>query len=234
MKVARSLALMAVLAWLPSARAAAPEPVEDEPDNPFGGFNYFIGAGVGVPTFEPAQLFNPGLGLMVGIGYHLTRRLTLQADYAYTSYRLESDLLPDTEAVLTGGQRMHWTTLVARFELLRPQRALNLTLVGGPGLYWRRISIEQVTGVQLVTFCSPGSFACYPSPTPVTDVLGERSSFDFGLSAGLNLSVSLGYPVRIFLEPRFHFILGPLVETDSGPRRANGYYVPIVLGFQYF
>ncbi len=222
------LAVFLAVALVGSASAG------EEEKSPLAGFNYFLGGSAGVPASQSSEAFYVGWGITGGVGYHFHGRLNLQADYLYSSYNVRSDLIPETGASLTGVQRMQWSTVDVGFDVIEPGRVVSLKVLAGPGIYFRTVSIEQITGVQLVTFCSPGTFFCFPTPTPTTTVLGARSSIDPGGNLGFKLGFSLGFPTQIYLEARFHFIYGPLIDIGTGTRRANGYYFPIVVGFQYF
>ncbi len=207
---------------------------QEEEKSFLGGFHYFLAGGTGIPISNSSDFFDIGWGASLGVGFRFTDRLAAQVDYMYSSYDIKSDIIPDHAAGIVGNQRLQWSTLNVSYEFVPSGNIVNIRAHAGPGIYWRRVSIEEVTGVESVTFCAPGTFVCYPSPTTTTEVIGARSSTDFGLNFGFNLSVSLGYPTRIYLEPRFHFIFGPIIETPSGARRANGYFIPVVLGFDYF
>lgn len=224
----RSLVLLLALALTSTETARAGQAEE----SPLGGAYYFVGASAGIPTSRSADVFKVGPGVTLGVGYRFTERFSAQVDYLFSSYGLKSDLIEQSD--LTGSQRLQWSTLDASYELLPPDKIISVRILAGPAIYWRRVSIEEISGVELVTFCSPYTFFCFPSPTPTTTVLGSRSSSDFGFNAGLKLGVSLGYPTQLYLESRFHFIYGPQVETESGTRRANGYFLPVILGFNYF
>lgn len=206
----------------------------EEEESPVDGFHYFLGASAGFPVSHSSDAFKVGAGVTLGVGYRFTRRLAIQADYFYSSYGIKSDLLPDAAARLTGSQRWQASTLDLSLDLIPPEHVVSLRILAGSGIYWRHVAIEQITGVELATFCAPYAFFCFPSPTPTTQTIGAKSSVDLGFNGGFNLGFSLGYPTRIYVEPRFHYIRGPVIETPSGPRRANGYYVPVVLGFRYF
>jgi hypothetical protein len=223
--------LLAASSLSTSAATPAADAAEE---SPLGGFHYFVGAHATLPAFASSKTFDFAAGVTIGVGYRFNTRLAATVDYLYGFHRLKKDLIPDPAVKLTGGQRLQWSTLDISYELTPPRQRVSLSIMAGAGVYWRRVSIEQITGVELVPFCSPATFVCFQSPQPATSLLGARSSTDGGLNAGLNVAVSLGYPIQVFVEPRFHFIFGPVVDTPTGPQRAYGYYLPIVFGFHYF
>ena len=79
--------------------------------------------------------------------------------------------------------------------------------------------------------CSPGGFV------PVTEVVGERSSTDFGMDFGGGLKFGVFYA-----ELRYHYIWGPTVPV-VGPvqplpgvtseRKANGQFLQTTFGFRF-
>ena len=70
-------------------------------------------------------------------------------------------------------------------------------------------------------YCDPWWYVCYPGGfVPVENIVGERSSTDFGMvfGGGVNFNIA-------FAEVRYHYIWGPTVESrdhrPDGDRRAQ-------------
>ena len=72
---------------------------------------------------------------------------------------------------------------------------------------------------------------------PVENIVGERSSTDFGMDFGGGVNFGV-----FFAEPRYHYIWGPTVPT-TGPgatpawsnreRKANGQFLATTFGFRF-
>ncbi|MGZ3460029.1 MAG: outer membrane beta-barrel protein [Archangium sp.] len=192
------------------------------------GFN--AGGGAAIPISDAGGRFKTGDGAEVGVTYNFTRRLGLQAEYAYTSYDIQANVLSSNG--VEGNHSMQYGDLNAIYNVL-PARPLGLYVLGGPGVYHRRVKISQFVGTGFAPYCDPWLFFCYSTPVSVEQVLGSRGKTDFGLDAGAGVSLRLfGGPMHLYLEGRYHYIFGGTIDTPSGPRRATGQYLPLVLGFR--
>jgi opacity protein-like surface antigen len=192
------------------------------------GFN--AGAGAALPISDAGGRFQTGNGGLVGVTYKLSRRLGVQAEYSYTRYDIQSDVLQSQE--VEGNHSLQYGDLNVVYTVL-PARPVGVYVLGGPGLYHRRVEITQVVATAPVPFCDPWLFVCFSQPVEFSEVLGSRSRTDFGLNAGVGVSLRLfGGPMHLYLEGRYHYLLGGTIDTPAGPRRASGQYLPLVLGFR--
>ena len=85
-------------------------------------------------------------------------------------------------------------------------------------------------------FCDPWWYVCYPGGfVPVENIVGDRSSTDFGMDFGGGVHFG-----AIYAELRYHYIWGP----DIGPqgtaagsttttRKANGQFLATTFGFRF-
>ncbi len=77
-------------------------------------------------------------------------------------------------------------------------------------------------------YCSPGGFV------PVENIIGERSSTDFGMDFGGGVNFGVFYA-----ELRYHYIWGPQIEpqinTGTAPSdlKANGQFLATTFGFRF-
>ena len=103
---------------------------------------------------------------------------------------------------------MQYFTVSAVFQRPEGSGVRPYGLVGG-GVYYRPV---QVTTEELgfaPGFCDPFWYVCYPGQiVPVEDVIGERSSTDFGMDFGGGVNFGTFYT-----ELRYHYIWGPTVPT---------------------
>ena len=234
----RWLSAMAVgLVALASARPAlAAEKNEPDTFGPPGeqttyiprvGFN--IGAGVAFPLAEAGSRFKTGGDFQLGATFNFTRRLGVQAEYLYSGYNVQSNVLASSG--VQGYHNMQYGDLNAVYTVL-PNHPFGVYVLGGPGIYHRRVDITRFAGTAFVPYCDPWLFFCYTTPVSVEQVLGSRSRTDFGLNAGAGVSLRIfGGPIQLYAEGRYHYIFGS-IDTPSGSRRATGQYIPLVFGLR--
>jgi opacity protein-like surface antigen len=201
---------------------------EDKTLVPRVGFN--IGGGVSFPISDAGDRFQTGGAFQLGATYNITRRVGVQAEYLYSGYTIQDDVLSATGT--NGNHSMQYGDLNAVFTVL-PARLFGVYVLGGPGIYHRRVEITEFAGVGLVPYCDPWLYICYSEPVAVDQVLGSRSKTDFGLNAGVGVSLRLfGGPLRLYAEGRYHYIFGGDIDTSAGPRKADGQYLPLVFGLR--
>jgi len=192
------------------------------------GFN--IGGGLSIPISDAGDRFNVGGAFQLGVTYNFSRRLGVQAEYLYSGYSVQEDVLASTD--VEGHHSMQYGDLNVVYNVVRP-RPFGVYVLGGPGIYHRRVEITQFAGVGVVPYCDPWLYICYSTAVPVDQVLGSRSKTDFGLNAGLGVSLRLfGGPLRLYAEGRYHYIFGGSIDTPEGPRNVNGQYIPIIFGLR--
>ncbi|MGZ3460028.1 MAG: outer membrane beta-barrel protein [Archangium sp.] len=235
----RLLSAMTVgLVALASARPAqaadqnAPEtfgpPDEQLTYVPRVGFN--IGAGVAFPLADTGSRFKTGGDFQLGATFNFTKNLGLQAEYLYSGYHLQNNVL--SSSGVEGNHSMQYGDLNAVYNFL-PTRPFSVYVLGGPGIYHRRVDITRFVGTAFAPYCDPWLLFCYTTPVSVDQVIGSRSKTDFGLNAGAGVSLRLfGGPMHLYAEGRYHYIFGGTIDTPSGSRRASGQYIPLVFGLR--
>lgn len=193
---------------------------------------FYAGGGAAIPISDAGGRFLTGNGGQVGVMYKLTRRLGVQAEYSYSRYGIQSDVLQSQN--VEGNHTLQYGGLNVIYTVL-PARPFGVYVLGGPGLYYRQVEITRVVATAPVPFCDPWLFLCFSQPVDFSQVLGSRSRTDFGLNAGAGVSLRLfGGPMHLYLEGRYHYLFGGTIDTPDGPRRATGQYLPLVLGFRLF
>ncbi len=214
-------AIPVALLLLVSARSAW---ASEEPDVPL---TFSAGGSVILPISDAGGRFETGSGLQVTAGYEFTDRVALQGEIFQSTYTVKSDVLEAND--VQGDHTMRYGGLDAVFQLL-PERRVGIYAMGGPGLYYRRVRITRIEGVTSAPFCDPWLFTCFSGAVPVGETLGSISSTDLGLNVGVGVTLRYAGPLRVFVEARYHYVFGPKFDTPSGSRRANGMYLPFILG----
>jgi hypothetical protein len=179
-------------------------------------------------TFDTGGFFQAGLSTM------FNDQIGFQFDYMY--HRLPGPerlfpATPGTDAVLIeSNHQMH----VGSFNLLiRTPSSVPVSgyFLVGPGFYHR---IAQLTtpSVGIASVCDPYWYVCYPVAVPVDQIVGDRSSTDFGMDFGGG--VSFGGSVRFFVEARYHYVWGSdFTLPDGSTRNTNSQYFPITFGIRF-
>jgi opacity protein-like surface antigen len=113
----------------------------------------------------------------------------------------------------------------------------------GAGVYYRPVNIT-TPGVGYTTVCDPWWYVCYPALVSVDQVVGSRSSTDFGMNFGGGVDFRFHEHASFFVEVRYHYIWGPSVPSGNVPtnpiagsdvstKKANGQFLPITFGFRF-
>ncbi len=195
---------------------------------PLVGFN--IGAGASIPISDAGDRFRTGGAFQLGVTYYFTRRLGVQTEYLYSGHDVQDNVLGSED--VDGYHSMQYGDLNVIYNVV-PARPFGVYVLGGPGIYHRRVEITQFAGVGFVPYCDPWLFICYTTPVEIDQVLGVRSRTDFGLNAGVGISLSLfGGPHRLYLEGRYHYMFGGSVDVAGESRKVDGQYIPIIFGLR--
>jgi opacity protein-like surface antigen len=107
-------------------------------------------------------------------------------------------------------------------------------------VYYRPVNVT-TPGVGYTTICDPYWYVCYPTLVAVDQVVGSRSSTDFGMNFGGGVNYKLTDSASIYFEVRYHYVWGPTIEPTVNPltgaqigkQTANGQFLPITVGFRF-
>ena len=61
---------------------------------------------------------------------------------------------------------------------------------------------------------------CYPVAVSVDNILGDRSSNDFGINIGGG--VTFGGEAKFYIETRYHYVWGPTINARCEPPGGDG------------
>ena len=191
-----------------------------------GGYNFNIGLDVDVnPVFgiEGLYSFN-GLG---------EKQITLDT---YPDPRLEGGVPTNFFASMN----MQYGTVSGILQ--KPEGTVRPYGLVGMGIYHRPIEVS-TPGVGFVPgYCDPWWYVCYPGGwVPVENVIGERSSTDFGMVFGGGVRFG-----PVYAELRYHYIWGPEITgqstnlpqvnpplTDLEGKKANGQFLATTFGIRF-
>jgi opacity protein-like surface antigen len=215
--------------------AAAPAAAQDEKPlqiNVGGGFTGIYGAA--------SDRIGNGGGFNVGAIYKVNPLIALQGEYSWNGMKKKNLQLPvfatpaSTDSVPTDffadGNMQYGDFNV----LVSPKVEGRLAPYGitGIGVYYRPVNVT-TPGIGFVTVCDPYWYVCFPDAVAVDQVVGSRSSTDFGMNFGGGVTTKLTDHTSLYFEIRYHYIWGPTVSTPTQSLKANGKFLPITVGVRF-
>ena len=207
--------------------------------------NFSFGAGFTAPNSEVRDRLGDGYNFTIGLQGNLTPAIGIEGLYSFNGLgdkRISVPVAPapfDTTVPTDFFADMNMQYGTASLVVQRPEGGVRpYGLVGG-GIYYRPIRVT-TPGVGWVPgYCDPWWYVCYPGGwVETTNVVGERSSTDFGMvfGGGVNFGV-------VFAEVRYHYIWGPEVAVnqpaqpiagvDVDTRKANGQFLATTFGVRF-
>ena len=109
--------------------------------------------------------------------------------------------------------------------------------ITGLGLYHRIVQLTS-PAVGFSTFCDPYWYVCYPVAVSVDNILGDRSSNDFGINFGGG--IAFGREAKFYIEARYHYVWGPTITAPGGgalpagvASSTNAPYFPLTFGVRW-
>ncbi|RKH10393.1 hypothetical protein D7V97_13930 [Corallococcus sp. CA053C] len=205
--------------------------VTQKSEGPARHFMFNVGGGISFPISDAGERFETGGGFQLGAGYQFLRNFGLMAEYYYSSYSIQADVL--TGSGVDGNHYMQYGSLNAVWNVI-PHSPLGFYFIAGPGLYHRKVELTQLGGVATVPYCDPWLYYCGTDVVPVTEILGSRSSTDFGVGGGVGVTLRIYGDLRLYVEGRYHYIFGDSVDLpDGSSKKADGQYIPVNFGIRY-
>ncbi len=225
----------ALVAAAPAA-AQDPKPVQI---NIGGGFTGVYGAG--------ADHLGNGGNFTLGVLFHTKSAVSLQGEYGWNGMKQKQLSIPvfatpkDSAGVPSdffADSNMQYGDANLVFQPKTNGKAAGYFLTG-LGVYYRPVTIS-TPSVGFATVCDPYWYVCYPAAVPVEQIVGKRSSTDFGMNFGGGVDFKMSDHSSIYFEIRYHYIWGPeitqvnpLSTGTSSPTKANGQFLPITVGFRF-
>lgn len=239
-KVTASLAVALLLAAVP-ARAQVDEKK----------VNVNIGGGYTFTSGEVRNHLGDGYNFNLGLTFNVTPVVGIQAEYSFNGLGQKQlrALQPTppiagcppggcgniSEGPFFGDMNMQYGDFNLVFHP-KTQGAAKPYVVAGMGVYYRPVKVT-TPGVGYVPgYCDPWWYVCSPGGwVPVENIVGERSSTDFGMDFGGGVNFNLGESAAFYVEARYHYIWGPTINNpiDGTSQKANGQFFPITFGVRF-
>jgi hypothetical protein len=208
--------------------------------------NFVLGGGFTAPNSEVRDHLGDGYNFNIGFQVNLTPMIAIEGLYSFNGLgdkTLQIPVFPQpleeggVPTDISASMNMQYGT--ASLIVQAPEGNVRPYGLFGMGVYYRPIKVS-TPGVGWVPgYCDPWWYVCYPGGWVETEnILGERSSTDFGVSLGGGVNFKY-----IFAELRYHYIWGPTVEeqTSVNPlqttvppdRKANGQFLATTFGIRF-
>ncbi len=223
--------------------AAAPALAQDKP------VDINIGFGATFPTSSFGDSFNTGWDGTIGATFNINPHLGVQAEYIYARMNGPEKTInvsatpggPGSNQLIESNHQMHIGSFNLVYKNQPNDGAVGGFLLGGAGIYHRMIQLTS-PAIGYTTFCDPYWYVCYPVAVSVDNILGDRSSNDFGVDFGGGLT--FGHEAKFYVEMRYHYVWGPTINAAatlpagtatacSGGCSSNASYFPITFGVRW-
>jgi opacity protein-like surface antigen len=207
---------------------------------------FTLGGGFTVPNAEVKDHFGNGYNFNIGLQVNATPVIGIEGLYSFNGLGDKTLSIPVFPEPFQGGgiptnisadMNMQYGTvsLVAQ----KPDGQVRPYGLVGMGVYYRPIKLTTPGAGWVPGYCDPWWYICYPGGwVPVTNIIGERSSTDFGMTFGGGITFG-----SFYAELRYHYIWGPEVEVrqpvqplpgvSADTRKADGQFLATTFGFRF-
>ena len=197
-----------------------------------------FGGGFTVPNAEVKDHLGNGYNINFGVEVKATPVIGIEGLYSFNGLGDKRLSIPVSPTPIAGSvptdffadMNMQYGT--GSVIIRAPQGNVKPYGLIGMGVYYRPVRVT-TPGVGYVPgYCDPWWYVCYPGGfVPVDNIVGERSSTDFGMNFGGGVSFH-----TIYAELRYHYIWGPTVNTPGGgtsTQKANGQFLQTTFGIRF-
>jgi len=222
--------------------AAAPAAAQD-----YKPFDINFGFGWTFPLTDLKNDFNAGWNGTIGGTYNLNPKVGILVDYTY--HRMngpEKTILvgstpggiATSSQLIESNHQVHALTFNGVYKAMPHDSMIGGYVLGGLGYYHRIIQLTS-PAVGYTTICDPYWYVCYPTAVSVDNILGDRSSNDFGINFGGG--VTFGHEAKFYVEARYTYVWGPTITPTtvsgttlcSGGCSTNASYFPLTFGVRW-
>ena len=181
------------------------------------------GAGFSAPTNRAGDDLNTGWNFDIRGGYMPVRRLALDLDFNYNRWNLNATALARYGE--PGGYTTIWSASFTP-EIRGPVHwHIDPYLFGGPGLYYRNLSLTVPSTVNTF-YCDYFFGFCYPAVVGVTQVVASSTTYKMGFNGGAGLEYRIGQSHwKIFSEARYSRMF-----TTNG---SDLTFIPVTFGVRW-
>jgi opacity protein-like surface antigen len=202
--------------------------------------NFILGGGYTAPNSEVRDHLGDGYNFNIGLQVNVTPVIAIEGLYSFNGLGSKQISLPVSPTPNAGGVPTDFSADMnmqfgsANLVFQKPDGGVRPYGLAGMGVYYRPVKVT-TPGVGFVPgYCDPWWYVCYPGGfVPVENIIGERSSTDFGMDFGGGVRFAWA-----FAEARYHYIWGPTIESQTvtaatGDQKANGQFFMLTFGVKY-
>jgi len=212
-------------------------PASAQDDRPV---QFSLGGGWTFANAEVRDHFGDGYNFNVGLTFAVSPSVAIETLYSFNGMGDKDINLPvsinpletGVPTPFTADMNMQFGTASVVFR--KPDGGVRPYGLVGLGVYYRPVKVT-TPGVGFVPgYCDPYWYYCSPGGfVPVENIIGDRSSTDFGMNFGAGITFSRSF----YVEMRYHYIWGPTFDATavggSASQKANGQFLPITVGFRF-
>jgi opacity protein-like surface antigen len=215
--------------------------------------HFTFGGGATIPNSEVRDRLGDGYNFNFGIEVAVNPIVSIEGLYSFNGLGDKRISLPVFATPVEGDagvptdffadMNMQYGT--ASVIVQTPEGNIRPYGLVGMGVFHRPIKVT-TPGVGFVPgYCDPWWYVCYPGGfVPVENIVGERSSTDFGMSFGGGVRFG-----PVYAELRYHYIWGPTIEGIQAPsnpiagdptataplagQKANGQFLATTFGLRF-
>jgi outer membrane protein with beta-barrel domain len=227
-----------MLVGLVTIGLAAPALAQDKP------VEINLGGGAIFPSADFKNDFNAGGEFQIGATLWARPTFGIEIDYNYARMNGPEKTITVTPTpgagvgspqLIQSNHQMHAVVFDAVGRSHNTDSAVNGYVLGGLGYYHRIIQLTS-PAVGFTTICDPYWLVCYPAAVSVDQILGSRSSNDFGINFGGG--VTFGREAKFFVEMRYAYVWGPTVNPPAGATTTTSkttsiQYFPLMFGVRF-
>jgi hypothetical protein len=220
---------------------AAPAFAQDKP------VEINIGGGAIFPLSNFKNDFNAGGEFQVGATFWARPNVGIEVDYNYARMNGPDKTIvvtpgpgtgPSSTQLIQSNHQMHAVVFDGVYRTHNTDQIVNYYGLAGLGYYHRIIQLTS-PAVGYTTICDPYWLVCYPAAVSVDNILGSRSSNDFGINFGAG--VEFGHEAKFFVEARYVYVWGPTVNppggivapTTTSSTSTSVQYFPLMFGVRF-
>jgi hypothetical protein len=211
-----------------------------------------FGFGWAFPTADFKNDFNAGWNGTIGATFFFNEHLGFLADYTYARMNgPDKQILLSatpvasalTNGIIQSNHQMHVGTFDIVYRGHSSEHPIGGYVLGGGGIYHRIVELTSPS-VGYGTYCDPYWYVCYPAAVPIDQIIGSRSSNDFGINIGGG--ITFGHEAKFYVESRYHYVWGKTFAPSAAQLPAgatspcggsgcttNAAYFPLTFGFRF-
>ena len=210
-------------------------------------YDIHLGGGAIFPMGTVHDDFNTGGQFSIGGTYFFTPTVGFMAEYNYAKMSGPDKTLglsatpaaiANGTALIQSNQQQHSGVFDLVVRSAHHDSGMGAYFLGGGGIYHRMVQLTS-PAIGYVTVCDPYWYVCYPTATSVDQILGDRSSNDFGINFGAG--VTFGHEAKFYVEARYTYVWGATIATPANlpasvtPKSfsTNASYFPLMFGVRF-